>query len=295
MRFVRLSTAVFASTIAVAAATAGMAGAADSKESGATGVPKLEATATAAEACEVVFGSDAFDKAPSEGEVSPGEAVSVDVTWGTGWKKASTVEVVGCTAVDGEYSEELSTRIRKVKNDGLFVHEFTVPKDVAKGAVLCERAIVIGESTAGSPKAERLDADCFTVAGAAKAATDAKPAAAAGPAKPAAAKPAEKTGSAAPAPKTAAAAKPAEEKAAAAPAAKTAASAKPAAAAAAKPATAKPPVVAGETETKPAAAAPGNLARTGSGDGVLAVGAGLLFVFGGCAVAFGRPLRGALR
>ena len=278
MRAVRLG-ALIASALAVAAASAGAAGAATSKE-GTGGVPKLETTATAAEACEVVFGADAFEKAPSEGEVAPGEAVSVDVTWGTGWQKGSTVEVLGCTAVDGEFSEELSTRIRKVKNDGLFVHEFTVPKTVAKGAVLCERAIVIGLSAAGSAKAERLDADCFTVSGAAKPVADAKPAPeVAGPSKTVSPKPAEKT--------EAAASKPADAK----PAAKT----EPAAAPKPAPAAAKTPVVAGETETKPAAAADATLARTGPANGMLAVAAGLMFMLGGCAVAFGRPLRGALR
>ncbi|MGH8999817.1 MAG: hypothetical protein ACRDY7_10565, partial [Acidimicrobiia bacterium] len=113
-------------------------------DSHADDVPKLSPTATASEACDVVFGDDAFADAKSEGEVAPGEDVQVDVTWGSGWEEGSTVEVVGCTAVDDQFSEELSTRIRKVKNDGLFVHEFTVPDDAEEGATMCQRAIVIG-------------------------------------------------------------------------------------------------------------------------------------------------------
>ena len=238
-------------------------------------VPKLEPTATAGEACELIFGKAAFTKAPSEGEVSPGEPVSIDVTWGSGFAKDSTVEVVGCTAVDNVFKEELSTRIRRVKNDGLFVHEFTIPKDLAKGAKLCERAIVIGQSAAGRPKAEKLDADCFTLASGAAAKT-------AGPSLEAAPAPSKEVGASkdvAPAKAAAPAAKPTTVAGATETRKVQSAAAKPTAAAAAKPAAAAAPA------TEPA------LARTGAGDDMLMVAAGLLLALGGLSVLFSKPLR----
>lgn len=251
---------MFVLSFAVVGVTSGMASAQTKANEG---VPDLSTTATIAAACDVVFGGDPFADVPSEGLVSRGEPVSINVTWGTGWESGSTVEVLGCAAVDGRFSEELSSRTRELEQDGLLMHEFSVPKDVADGATVCERAVVIGRSTTGAAKSERLDADCFTVAGGAE-----EPSA--GSAAPEATEPAPRTGGA-----TASR----EHHTDADTPART-------------PAQAGPEAVGG---TEPMATpgvpvpAPAGLARTGNGDGMLALAAGLLFILGGGAIAVSRP------
>lgn len=130
-------------------------------------IPALTPETKAVEACHVIFGRDAFADVPARALVSPGEPLSLDVTWGTDWKVGAPVEVVTCTALDGALSDSLSSRNSDEANDGLFVVEFNVPVGTSEGARLCERTVVIGQSAAGAPKAERLDAECFTVAAAA--------------------------------------------------------------------------------------------------------------------------------
>lgn len=130
-------------------------------------IPALTPEAKAVEACHAIFGRDALADVPARALVSPGEDLSLDVTWGTDWKAGAPVEVVNCAAVDGVFSDSLSSRNRNETNDGLFVVEFNVPAATPEGARLCERTAVIGQSAAGAPKAERLDAECFTVAAAA--------------------------------------------------------------------------------------------------------------------------------
>jgi hypothetical protein len=157
-------------TFVVSAAAAGINGSwAAAQTNTEDAVPQVSATSPPWEACSLVFGQDAIAKAPSEGDVSPGDPLSVDLTWGRGFR-GSTVEVIGCTAVNGTFSEALSVRVPDVPNDGLLAHEFTVPRDIPDGAELCERALVIGWTSSGTPKAERLDAECFSVVGGAQAA-----------------------------------------------------------------------------------------------------------------------------
>ena len=127
-------------------------------------VPQVAAEATPAEACRAVFDNDAFDDVPSDGLVSPQQVVSLNLTWGTGWKPGVPVEVLSCTAVNRTFSGDLSIRNQAVSNDGLFVHEFNVPASIPDRATICERAVVLGQSVTGAPKAERLDPQCFTVA-----------------------------------------------------------------------------------------------------------------------------------
>src|SRR5579884_1729038 len=130
-------------------------------------VPKIDPTASAADTCDAVFGHDAGTQPRSMGAVAPEQSIAEDVTWKANWKPGSTVEVVGCGAVDGKFLNELSTIQPAKPNGGLFVHTFAVPKDVANGATVCERGVVLGESATGAAQAERTDADCYTVAGAA--------------------------------------------------------------------------------------------------------------------------------
>lgn len=212
-------------------------------------VPRLATEVTPVEACRAVFDNGAFNDVPSQGLVSPHDVVSLNLTWGTGWKPGAAVEVLSCTAVNGAFSGDLSIRNQSVPNDGLFVHEFHLPAAVPNGATICERAVVIGQSDTGAPKAERLDPQCFTVA-------------------------AERTGSSTErgAPPRGGA-NPAEEQASAgrSPASKGADRSPGRVAGAAQP---NPPGTAGS----PASA---GLARTGTGDRLLALVAGLLFVFGG--------------
>lgn len=127
-------------------------------------IPALMPEATAVDACRAIFGPDPFDDVPARALVSPGERLSLDLTWGTGWKAGTPVEIVNCTAVDRAFSDALSSRNRDVINDGLFLAELNVPAGLSDGARLCGRAVVIGQSAAGAPKGERLEAECFTVA-----------------------------------------------------------------------------------------------------------------------------------
>lgn len=114
-----------------------------------------------AEECKAAFGRDAIE-APSEGLVAPGDPISINVTWGVGWKPNVPVDVLACTTVDGVVAEDLSVR-RRVAEDGLFVHDLQVPSTAPGGAAVCERALVIGQSASGRPKEERPDPGCFTV------------------------------------------------------------------------------------------------------------------------------------
>lgn len=222
-------------------------------------VPRLATEATAVEACGAVFDKGAFNSSPSQGLVSPQEPVSLNLTWGTGWKPGVPVEVLGCTAVNGAFSGDLSTRNRDVLNDGLFVHEFNVPATVPEGATICERAVVIGLSNIGTPKAERLDPQCFTVAAERTATSTASGAT-------------RRDG-----------ANQSEEQP---PAGRSPAS---------KRSDRSPRAAAGTAPLKPPGTARGpasaGLARTGTGDRLLALVAGLLFVFGGSTIACGRPSR----
>lgn len=221
-------------------------------------VPTLTADATAAEACDAVFDRVPSVDAPSQGLVSPTELISFNLTWGAGWKRDATVEVLGCTAVDGAFSGDLSTRNREVQNDGLLVHEFNVPAALPDGARICERAVVIGQSTTGTPKAERLEPECFTVAGGRE--VTSAPSVAAPRGDPGSGGAGSRALAGSPAP------------------------------------TAKrrdPVAVSGEGApqapgTAPAAGSAG-LASTGSGDRLLVATAGLLLLLGGWTVACGRP------
>lgn len=145
--------------------TGPMAGTADAERPD-EAIPTLMPDATAVQACDAIFGPDAFADVPARALVSPGERLSLDQTWGTGWKAGAPVEVVNCMAVDGVFSDALSSRNRGVTNDGLFLLEFDVPVG-PEGARLCRRAVVIGQSAAGDPKRERLEAECLTVTAAA--------------------------------------------------------------------------------------------------------------------------------
>ena len=128
-------------------------------------VPTMPAAASVVEACALAFGAAPSGAPSSDGLVARGQPLSVDVTWGTRWKRGQTVDVVGCTAVDGVWSETLSVRSEAAERDGVFVHDFRVPSDAADGTQVCQQAIVIGQSPAGAPKAERLEPSCFTVSG----------------------------------------------------------------------------------------------------------------------------------
>ncbi len=218
----------------------------------------LNGIASTVEACGLLLGDDPFAQAAPEGKVAPGDPFAVDVTWGRGWD-AAPVEVVGCTAVDGRYLAVASTRVRQTANDGLYVHEFSVPEGAQDGSTICEEAVVIGHSSAGAPRAERSGADCFTVvaASATKPAPEStpKPVAAVGPAAPTPAGPAL-------APAQAAVTRTQQQLVAAPPA----------------PADSAAPAPAGV----PA------LPRTGAGGRALAALAGLLIVLGGAAVAWAR-------
>lgn len=242
--------------------------------------PTFDPTATAAQTCDAVFGSDAGPQTPSKGAVAPEQSIAEDVTWKANWKPGSTVEVVACGAIDGKFQNELSTIQPAKPNDGLFVHTFAVPKDTANGALVCERGVVLGESASGAPQAERTDADCFTVA----VAKGAAPAAAGPP------------------PVSAPSA--ASEKPDAAPTGSAAAPPGPRQAAEAGAGTAKSPIVAGATESRSAAEAstPGSasaaaptagLARTAANDRMLLAAAGLLFLLGGFMLVGSGSLRPA--
>ena len=183
----------------------------------------------AASACAVAFDEQAFSEASSEGQVKIGDPLSIDVTWSRDWKEGAMVEVLACTAVNGVFRDDVSDWEPAVENDGLFVHDFVVPVDVAASDTICERTIVIGQSPSGAAKAERSDADCFTVAAAPQ-----------GSDQPLATELPMQSGSQSPGPPAAAANR----------------------------------------------ASPG-LPRTGPGDDVLALAAGLLLVLGGFGVAFG--------
>lgn len=165
--------------LAVAMAVLGSTGTAGA-QSDTPAVPTVPLGATAVEGCVLAFGRDAFGSAPSEGLVAPGDPLSLDVTWGTGWKPGQTLDVLSCTAVNGVFSEELSVRRRAPEPDGLLSHDVRVPGDATAGATVCQRAIIIGESSAGAPRAERLDPSCFTVAPTAATTTEAAPAAPSG-------------------------------------------------------------------------------------------------------------------
>lgn len=74
-------------------------------ESDTPAVPAVPSGATAVEGCTLAFGRDAFGSTASEGLVAPGDPLSIDVTWGTGWKPGQTLDVLSCTAVNGVFSE----------------------------------------------------------------------------------------------------------------------------------------------------------------------------------------------
>lgn len=128
-------------------------------------VPDLSLAVTATDACERAFGPDPFGGVPSAALVAPGEVLSVDVVWAGGWKPGATVTVLACAALGGAITEALSALLPRETNDGLFVHDFQLPPDAPDGLAVCQRALVVGTSTTGAPKAERLDARCFTVVG----------------------------------------------------------------------------------------------------------------------------------
>jgi hypothetical protein len=254
-----------ASVVMVTTAGVAMAGTEDR-------IPALEAGTSAAEVCTAAFPNDAFAHAPSEGTVAPGQLFSVDVTWRTAWHEESTVDIVGCVVSDGRFDADGSTLARGVGNNGLYVHHFTVPNGSATGATICEAAVIIGRAQGGAPGAERSGPDCFTVADAQQPAGDSnlttnpgEGALAGSHGPPAAASGAESGGVAQAQPQPSA-------------------------------------VVAGATATTPAAtpqgpaastsaARPAELGRTGTGEHILVIVAGLMFMLGGLTIGVGRPDR----
>lgn len=228
-----------------------------------SGIPTVPAAAAAVDACRTVFGPEPFGATPSEGIVSPGDPLSIDVTWGGGWKPGQTLDLLSCTAVDGVFSEHLSVRTRAAEDDGVFVHDFRVPSDAPDGATVCQRAVVIGQAPAGAPKAERLEPSCFTVnSDAASPPRSTTPDASANGASPITGKGARG--------------------AAGSPAASSAPSSPPAHASGS------------EHERKGHSAVPApptsDLARTGPAQRILFLVAGVLLLMGGWAVAVGRPV-----
>lgn len=119
--------------------------------------------ATSTEDCVAAFGNAPFSDGPTEGRVGPGEALSLDVAWGSSFEKGSPVDVLACAALDNVFLDVASTRVSG-DNQGLFVHRFAVPADAPAGARLCEAAVVTGRSATGQPRAERIAAECLQVA-----------------------------------------------------------------------------------------------------------------------------------
>ena len=234
---------------------AGPAGAADEDR-----IPAIGPSTSATDACAGSFTAGAFDKAASEGNVAPGQAVDVDVRWRTAWHTADKVDVLGCVAANGHFVS--GTIERGVDNSGLWVHKFAVPDNAANDATICAAAVVIGPAPSGAPQAERTDADCFQVTAAAGKAEPAPAAAEPGPA--------ATEGKATTTP-TAPAAPP--------PATRSAAS-----------------VAAPTAPTAPAApAAPTTqLPHTGARERMLVLLAGVLLVVGGSAFGLGATRRSAL-
>lgn len=218
--------------------------------------------ASAAEACAAVFGADTAGGATVDRSVAAGEPASRDITWDRTAPPGPS-EVLGCTAVDGTFIDGLSARARRVENDGLFVHHFSVPGDAAAGTTLCERGAVIRTTPSGGRTVDRLAADCLVVTA------------------PGRGKPQRGGAAAAPAPVTPAPI-PAVAAPAAAPHPAPAPSAPAAPAAAASPAA---PSTAAQADT-----APTNLPRTGATERWLTASAGALLGLGGLALA-ARPRR----
>jgi len=245
------------------------AGAADEER-----IPAVGPSTSATDACAGSFTGGAFDKAASEGNVAPGQAVAVDVTWRTAWH-TDKVDVLGCVAANGHFVA--GTIERGVDNTGLWVHKFAVPDNAANDATVCEAAVVIGPAAGGAPQAERTDPDCFKVTAAAVKAEPASAAADPGPAATEGKSTTTPTAPAAsPAPTTSAGAAPARS-AAAAPTGSTA----PARAAAAAPTPAAP-------VTSAAAAPTTQLPHTGARERMLVLLAGVLLIVGGWALTL-RP------
>jgi len=247
-------------SVGLSLATVGVAGGAASAAPGGS-VPVLKPGLSNTGSCTAVFGKpDGMAGAPSGGDIRPGGPVSVDVVWGSGWESAGTVEVLGCTALDGTFVDRLSTRVPRADNNGRFVHTFTVPAEAAPGARLCQQGAVIGLSATRQPQIERVDARCFTVAAPDPAAVPPAPMAAA-------TNPTTTSTTGHGESRTAAAVSEPEP----------------------GPAAAAPPEAPAPVQAQAPAAS--NLPRTGAADRLTTVAAGLLLVLGGGAIALGRSRR----
>jgi hypothetical protein len=250
---------------------------------GATGaedrIPALEAGTSAVDVCTAAFAEDAFGKTPSEGTVVPGQRFSVDVTWRTAWHEDPTVDVVGCVASNGRFAAAGSTLARGVENNGLYVHQFTVPEDSAKDATICEAAVIVGQAHGGDVQAERSGPDCFTVATASRAAAGIQPAAGASK---------QTTAPSEGGPPAAQGSPEAPSGADGANAAQAHSQASPVV----PPSTTEPPSAAPQAPAPSTSAArPAELGRTGRGDRILTALAGLMFVLGGFTIGLGASQR----
>lgn len=263
--------------LVVAAALAGGAAPA-----GAQTIPSIDLGGDVVKACGAAFGAGAFAGFASKGQLAAGEPISVGLSWDRSALTAEKVDVLNCVSVDGVVAPAMSGVDEGVANRGSHRYSFTLPRDTRLGTKVCERSAVLGPEEATGRVAERLVASCYTVV-----AADAKTAVS-GRMGPEAPLPSPQP-KAAPAPAPAGA--PVMSPAAPAP--------KPAPEAAAP--AADDALVAGKTETRPAAggtaaaadASPA-LPRTGVASRLLAAGAGLLFLLGGLGVAFGTGRRNGL-
>jgi uncharacterized repeat protein (TIGR01451 family) len=101
---------------------------------------------------------------PDGSLIGPGDVIVFTITWNTSdWVGEELNKVLDCVQVNGQDAPQLSVEEKPTANDGVFIHQLTVPENLESGDVLCDRARLSGNPAGDNPSTQKSNVLCFTV------------------------------------------------------------------------------------------------------------------------------------
>ncbi|HEV8571615.1 MAG TPA: DUF11 domain-containing protein [Actinomycetota bacterium] len=101
---------------------------------------------------------------PDGSVIEAGDVIVFTITWATSdWEGEELDKVLDCVQVNGQDAPQLSVEEKPTANDGVFIHQLTVPENLESGDVLCDRARLSGDPSGDNQSTQKSNSLCFTV------------------------------------------------------------------------------------------------------------------------------------